>query len=77
MTSQRTFRARHAAHAFAALRLTGLGLPLLSTPAEAEPRFLVVASLASGGGDCEALEPLESWESCAAILMTEGIEFLW
>lgn len=58
MTSHLTFLARHAAHAFAALRLTGFGFPLLSNPAEVEFRFFdPEADSGFDGGDCEALEP--------------------
>lgn len=56
MTSHLTLRARHAAHAFAALRLTGLGLPFSSTAAaDCELRFLVCCDELSWceGGDCE------------------------
>jgi hypothetical protein len=57
ITSQRTFRARHAAHAFVALLLTGLGLPLASSAAAALERFF--KSGEGGAGDFEALRSLE------------------
>jgi hypothetical protein len=54
MTSHLTFRALHAAHAFAALLLTGLGLPLASKPAVFVSRFFDPESC-DEAGDCEAL----------------------
>lgn len=54
MTSQRTFRALQAAQAFAALLLTGFGLPALSRPAAEEPRFFEAGSLLWAAGDCDA-----------------------
>jgi hypothetical protein len=50
ITSHLTFRARHAAHALAARRLTGLGLPLLSSPADAVVLFFEPESVEAG--DC-------------------------
>jgi hypothetical protein len=67
ITSHRTFLALHAAQAFAALLLTGLGFPLLSTPAVDCPRFFEPESI--GLGDCEALEPLGSIEFSLPVLM--------
>lgn len=49
MTSHLTFRARHAAHAFAARRLTGFGLPALSNPELEACRFL--ESVSDGVGE--------------------------
>lgn len=48
ITSHRTFLALHAAHAFAALLLTGLGFPLLSRPALDWPRFFKPESVEAG-----------------------------
>ena len=70
MTSQRTFLALHAAHAFAALLLTGLGLPLLSNPALEELRFF---ELESGDvGDWGTMAILVSGGS----LSTVGMRFI-
>jgi hypothetical protein len=67
ITSHRTFLALQAAHAFAALLLTGFGFPLLSTPAVDCPRFFKPESVEPG--DCEALEPLGSIEVAFSGLM--------
>jgi len=56
ITSHLTFLARHAAHALAALRLTGFGFPLLSRPADAVVRFLFSPESVEAG-DCGSSEP--------------------
>jgi hypothetical protein len=72
ITSHRTFLALHAAHAFAALLLTGLGFPLLSRPAEVWPRFFEPDS--AEPGDCEALEPFGSMEAAVSgLMMSTGV----
>ena len=56
ITSHLTFLARQAAHALAALRLTGFGFPLLSRPADATVRFLFSPESVDAG-DCGSSEP--------------------
>lgn len=68
ITSQRTFLALHAAHAFAALLLTGFGFPSLSIPAAEELRFFVLES--AGAGDCDELELFFSALIAADIFLT-------
>lgn len=54
ITSHLTFLALHAAHAFAALLLTGFGFPFSSTAADCEFLFLVDCEVSWwAGGDCE------------------------
>jgi hypothetical protein len=72
MTSQRTFRALHAAHAFAALRLTGLGLPLASNPAILGSRFFDPESW-DEAGDCEALLPSCEVDLSALMMPVAGV----
>jgi len=77
MTSHRTFLALHAAQAFAALLLTGFGLPLASNPAEVELRFFV-EPFSLEAGDCEALEPLCSRRlDFSFAMMTADISMRW
>lgn len=68
ITSQRTFRARQAAHAFVALLFTGLGLPLASSAAAALERFCTSGE--GGAGDLEAVRSLDG--SPSEVMRGEG-----
>jgi hypothetical protein len=75
MTSHRTFRARQAAHALAALRLTGFGFPSLSSPALGFDRFLELESSVEAG-DWESLEPIGFCDSSSVPIETTAGIFL-
>lgn len=75
VTSHRTFRARQAAQAFAALLLTGFGLPSLSSPADVEGRFLFPESTDSG--ECDEHGLLGSREGPFSALMMDGMLSEW
>jgi hypothetical protein len=75
ITSHRTFRARHAAHALAALRLTGFGFPLPSSPALVFDRFLEPESSVDAG-DWDSLESIRSCDVFSVLIMTTAGIFL-
>ena len=71
ITSQRTFLALQAAHAFAALFLAGLGLPSLSSAGAVEVRFFDPESIGSGDGELLKLPSTEV--PFSAVLIVAGI----
>lgn len=73
MTSQRTFLARHAAHALAALLLTGFGFPLLSSPALAFVLFFNPESSTDAGDWDSLLESIASNEDLSVLMTMAGI----